>query len=94
MLFMIAAILKDGAEAELIKHHDAFNEHIGPSAENVRVAGVLRKADGKRQGYVAFYEGEGIEEARKWLEESPLYQAHLYEHIDLYEYQVEIGQLG
>jgi hypothetical protein len=51
---MIAAILKPGSESELIKYHAEFNEHLGPSAENVRVAGVLRTPEGLRRGYVAF----------------------------------------
>ena len=42
MQFAIAGFLKPGAEGELIKHSDDFNEHIGPSATNVILAGSLR----------------------------------------------------
>ena len=94
MLFMIAAILKPGAEAELIKYHAEFNEHLGPSGEKVRVAGALRSPEGIRRGYMALYEGDTIEGAHEWLHQSPLYQAHLYERVDLFEYQIEVGQLG
>ena len=93
MLFMISAILKPGAESELIKYHAEFNEHLGPSGENVRVAGALRSPEGIRVGYMALYEGGAIEKAHEWLRQSPLYQAHLYERVDVFEYQIEVGQL-
>jgi hypothetical protein len=94
MLFMISAILKPGVEGELINYHDAFNEHLGPSGENVRIAGVLRNPDGMRTGYLALYEADGVEKALAWLHQSPIYEAHLYERVDVFEYQIEVGQLG
>jgi hypothetical protein len=45
MQFAIAGFLKPGAEGELIKHSADFNEHIGPSATNVILAGT-RKGNG------------------------------------------------
>ena len=45
MQFAIAGFLKPGAEGELIKHSADFNEHIGPSATNVILAGT-RKGHG------------------------------------------------
>jgi hypothetical protein len=91
---MIAAFLKAGAEDQLINYHSEFNEHLGPSAENVRIAGVLRSPQGTRRGYLALYESDRIEEAESWLRESPFYEAHLYDRVDVYEYQIQVGQLG
>jgi uncharacterized protein YciI len=94
MQFAIAAFLKPGAEAELIKYSGDFNEHIGQSGTNVLLAGALRDGDGKRVGYLALYEGETIADAQDWLRESPIYQADLYERLEVFEYQIEVGRLG
>ena len=34
------------------------------------------------------------EQARQWADESPLAKAKLYEHMDLYEFENEIGAFG
>lgn len=94
MQFAIAAFLKPGAEGELIKYSADFNEHIGPSGTNLLLAGSLRDPNGKRAGYLAFFEADTITEARAWLQESPIYQAHLYERVEIFEYQNEVGCLG
>jgi uncharacterized protein YciI len=94
MLFMIAAYLRPGAEEQLINYHAEFNEHIGQSAANVPIAGALRGPDGRRVGYLAFVEGDTVDDANTWLHESPHYQADLYERIDVFEYQVEVGRLS
>ena len=94
MQFAIAGFLKPGAEGELIKHSADFNEHIGPSATNVILAGSLRDQEGKRVGYLAFFESDTIAEARDWLHESPIYRAPLYERVEVFEYQVEVGRLS
>ena len=94
MLFMIEAILKPGAEEQLVKFHAEFNEHLGPSASGIRLAGVLRDHEGRRAGYLALFEGETIEAATKWVHESPIYQAHLCARLDVYEYEIELGRLA
>jgi len=94
MLFAVAAFLRPGAEAELIDHSDEFNEHLGPSARNLRVAGVLRDEEGKRIGYLAFVERDTMGEVQQWIEEGPIHQAGLSERIEIFEYQVEVGRLG
>jgi uncharacterized protein YciI len=93
MHFMIAGYLKPGAEEKLIDYHQAFNEHVGQSAHDVVIAGVLRNEEGRRVGYVAVMETEHIDRAQTWLSESPLYQAGLYERSEIYEYQNEIGHI-
>ena len=93
MHFMIAAFLKPGAEKELIKYHDEFNEHLGPAAEDVRIAGALRGPDGRRIGYMAIMSADDFGVAEAWLRESPFYQANLYERVDVFEYSVEVGNI-
>ena len=94
MQFAIAAILKPGVEGELFKHSDELNEQIGPSGANVRLAGVLRDKAGGRAGYLAIFEGESIGEAQEWARESPIFRAHLYDRLEIFEYQIEVGRLS
>ena len=93
MLFKIEAILKAGAEQELQSHFDQFNERLGESSSGVRLAGALRDPNGRRVGYLALVEAETIEAARKWLHESPIYEADLYDRVAVYEYEIEVGKL-
>ena len=93
MQFAIAAILKTGVESELFKLSDQFNEHIGPSGTNIRIAGVLRDEAGGRVGYLAIFEGDSIGQAQEWAGESPIFQAHLYDRLDIFEYEIEVGRL-
>jgi uncharacterized protein YciI len=93
MLFKIEAIFKAGAEQEVQNHFDEFNERLGESSSGVRLAGALRAADGRRIGYLALIEAETFEMARKWLHESPIYKADLYDRVEAYEYEIEIGHL-
>jgi uncharacterized protein YciI len=94
MQFAIAAFLKPGAEDELRKYSDDFNEHLGPSGSNVLLAGALRDPGGKRVGYLAVFEGQKIADAEMWIHESPIYKARLYDRLEVYQYQVEVGRLG
>jgi uncharacterized protein YciI len=94
MLFAIIALLKPGADEELIKYSGELNEQIGANAEKISVAGALRDEDRQRRGYLAFFEGDSIADARKWMHESPIYRDHLYEQVEVLQYEVEIGHLG
>ena len=93
MHFMIAAFLKAGAEEQLINYHDELNEHLGPGADDVRIAGALRDTDGRRVGYMAIVSGNDIADANDWLRESPFYKADLYERIEVFEYVIEAGHV-
>jgi uncharacterized protein YciI len=93
MLYAIAAFLKEGAEARLIDYHEEFNEHLGADASNVRIAGALRGPDGHRAGYFALLEGERAD-ADAWIDASPHSRAGLYERVEIYEYDLEVGAIG
>ncbi len=94
MLFMVAGYLKPGAEEQLIKFRNEFNEHLAQPFRSLSAAGVLRDGAGKRRGYMAFLEAENIAEAEGYLHQSPFYQEGLYERVDVFQYDVEVGQLG
>lgn len=94
MLFAIIALLKPDADKELIKHSGELNEQVGANGQNISVAGALRDRDRRRRGYLAFFERDSMAEARKWMEESPIYRDHLYQLVEVMEYDVEIGRLG
>jgi len=92
MLFMVAGYLKPGAEEQLINFHDEFSEHL---AQPPLVAGgALRDRYGHRKGYLGFIEAETIEDAGRYLNQSPLFQEGLYERIEVFRYEVEVGQVS
>lgn len=94
MLFAIVVFLKPGADGELEKLSGELNEQIGPNAEKISLAGALRDEQGQRTGYLAFFEGDSVADARDWVQQSPIYRAGLYDRLDVLEYDVEIGRVG
>ena len=94
MLFMVAGYLKPGAEKQLIDFHDAFNEHLSQPFRNLTAAGALRDRNGTRQGYLGFIEADSYDDAERFLHESPFYAEGLYERVEVFEYLVEVGQVG
>jgi uncharacterized protein YciI len=92
MLFMVAGYLKPDAEGQLINFHNEFNEHL---AQPPLVAGgALRDRAGRRRGYMGFIEADSIEDADRFLHQSPFFQEGLYERVEIYRYEVEVGQVG
>jgi len=94
MQFAVAAFLKPGADEELVKHSGELNEQIGPDGTNVVLAGVLKNEAGKRVGYLALFEGESLADAREWAHSSPIFRDHLYDRLEIAEYEIEVGRLG
>ena len=94
MLFMIQGILKPGSEEQLLALHNEFNEHLAQPFPNLAAAGVLRDRDGKRRGYLGFIEGGSFADAERYLHDSPFFQDGLYERVDIFEYNVEVGTVG
>ena len=92
MLFMIAGYLKPGAEKRLIDFRGEFSEQL--SQPPLVAAGALRDRDGKRQGYLGFIEADSIEAAERFIAQSPLAREGLYERVEVFEYQVEVGAVG
>jgi uncharacterized protein YciI len=94
MLFMIQGILKAGSEEQLLALHNEFNEHLSQPFRTLAAAGVLRDPEGKRRGYLGFLEADNFADAERWLHESPFYQEGLYERVDVFEFNVEVGTIG
>ena len=94
MLFMIAGYLKPGAEPRLIDFRNEFNEHLSQPFRPLAAAGALRDPEGQRAGYMVFLEAESVDEAERFLRESPFYQEGLYERVEVFEYRLEIGEVG
>ncbi len=92
MLFMVAGYLKPGAEERLIDFRNEFNEHL--TQMPLVVAGVLRGEDGKRQGYLGFIEADSIDVAQRFVRDSPYFQEGLYDRVEVFKYDVEVGTVG
>jgi uncharacterized protein YciI len=94
MLFMIAGYVKPGAEDELVRLGGEFSDHIAEVTPAIAALGVLSDRDGSRKGYAALVTADSFEQAEKILRESPYFQEKVYERIEVFEYQVEVGQVG
>jgi uncharacterized protein YciI len=92
MLFMVAGYLKPGAEKQLIDFRNEFNEQL--SQPPIVAAGALRDRDGTRQGYLGFIEADSIEAAERFISQGPFAREGLYERVEVFEYQVEVGAVG
>lgn len=93
MLFLIAGILKPDSEERLLSLHNEFNEHLAQPYRKISLAGVLRDEEGRRKGYLAFIEADNFEDANAYLKQSPFYQNHLYERVEVAEFSPEVGYL-
>lgn len=92
MLFMVAGYLKPGAEEQLINFRHEFSEHL---AQRPLIAGgALRDREGRHRGYMGFIEAESIEGADRFLSQSPFFQEGLYERVEVFCFEVEVGQIG
>ena len=94
MLFMIMGYLRSGAEDQLIKFRNEFSEHLAQPTPNIAAVGVLRDREGRRRGYLGFVETDSFDTADRFLKESPFYQEDLYDRIEVFEYNVEVGKVG
>jgi uncharacterized protein YciI len=91
MQYLVAGILKEGAEGQLLALHGEFNEHLAQPYRKIALAGALRGKDGKRKGYLAIIEAENFEDAEAWLNQSPFYTNDLYERVEVAEFAPEVG---
>jgi uncharacterized protein YciI len=89
---MVAGYLKPDAEEQLINFRNEFSEQL--SQPPLVAAGALRDRDGKRRGYLGFIEADDIEGAESFLHRSPYFKEGLYDHIEIFRYEIEVGQVG
>lgn len=94
MLFMIVGYLRSGTEDQLLEFRNEFSEHLAQPSPNIAAIGLLRDRERRRQGYLGFVETDSFEDAERFLKDSPFYKEDLYERIDVFEYDVEVGKVG
>lgn len=93
MQYLIAGILKDGAEDRMIALRDEWNEHLSQPFRKVALFGALRNRDGRRGGYLAVIEAKDFDDAEAFLHQSPFYQNKLYERFEVAQFDVQMGNL-
>ena len=91
---MIVGLLRPDAEADLIRVRNDINEHLSQPFRSIAAAGVMRDQAGERRGYTVFFEAESIEDAEQFLHEGPLYREGLYERVEVFQYDVEVGTIA
>jgi uncharacterized protein YciI len=92
MLFLVAAYLKAGSEQQLLQFRNELNEHF--AQDKLRVAGALRDPQGRKVGYLGFVEADSFADARAFVEQGPFYQEQLYDRLEIFAYDLEIGEVG
>jgi uncharacterized protein YciI len=93
MQYLVAGILKPGADEQIIKFSKEFSEHLSQPYRKIALAGALRGKDGKRKGYIAIIEAKDFDDAQAYLDQSPLFQNDLYERVEVAEFNAEVGYL-
>jgi uncharacterized protein YciI len=93
MLFMVAGLFREGAEAERDSVHAQFSEHVGQRAARTHFGGPLFDADGRRSGVLLVVEAADFATARHFLEQSPYQTAGLYRWTLVSEVRPEVGGL-
>lgn len=91
MLFVVAGILKPNVEERMISLRDEWSEHLSQPFRRISLAGLMRDKNGKRQGYLIFFEAEDFDDAEAYLHQSPFYRDGLYERVDVAEFNAQIG---
>lgn len=91
MLFVVAGILKPDVEERMMSLRDEWSEHLSQPFRRISLAGLMRSKEGKRRGYLIFFEADNFDDAQAYLEQSPFYQNKLYERVDVAEFNAQIG---
>jgi uncharacterized protein YciI len=58
------------------------------------VALALRDPQGRKVGYLGFVEADSFADARAFVEQGPFYQEQLYDRLEIFAYDLEIGEVG
>jgi uncharacterized protein YciI len=93
MLFVVAGILKPDVEERMISLRNEWSEHLSQPFRRISLAGLMRDREGKRQGYLIFFEAENFDDAQAYLHQSPFYRNNLYERVDVAEFNAQIGYI-
>lgn len=91
MLFALIAYLKPGADPIPPAVQAETIDFLGQPLIDIRFAGPLRDAAGKKAGMMVIFEHDSREAAEAFAQESPYRRAQLYDEVQLYEYANEVG---
>jgi uncharacterized protein YciI len=93
MLYLVAGVLKEGAEPRMIELRNEWNEHLSQPNRRISLFGALRGKDGRRAGYLAFLDADSFDDADEFLKQSPFYRNGLYERVEVAEFQPQVGAI-
>ncbi len=94
MIFAAIGILKQPNPPHDTAFEAAVNEHLAQPAFRVVNFGFLRDAAGAPFGLMGLIDVETETQAQAYLAASPFSLGHLYEHVHLGAYDVEVGRMG
>lgn len=94
MIFMVLGLLKPTITEVPPSIEPDLNEHLGPSAAGLKLAGFLRDSGDRPRGFLGLLEAESFEHAQSYLDRSPLYEAALYDRSEALRFAIEVGRLG
>ncbi|HUP08327.1 MAG TPA: hypothetical protein VMU47_14310 [Caldimonas sp.] len=89
--FVVMGWFRPGADAAVVPLQPQLNDQL--AYRPLRLAGLMRDADGRPRGWIGVLEGDSIDAARTFLEHSPYLQSGLYERAEIYAYSIEVGRL-
>jgi hypothetical protein len=91
MLFALIGFLEAGSEGVPPSVQVQTSDFIGQPFIDIRLAGQLKDASGKRAGMMMIFEHESREAAEAFVKTSPFVEDGLIKDIRLYEYANEVG---
>jgi len=91
MLYVWIGSLKPDADQIPASVQESASDFLRQPLIEIRAAGPLRDASGKRAGMMMIFEHDSRENAEKFVAESPFQRAGLYEDHRLYEFDNEVG---
>jgi uncharacterized protein YciI len=94
MLFNIVGYFKPGGAEKAPQNALAFDDHLGQPMNRVPLAGPLRDANGRECGFMALLEAPSFEDAKRFVDGSPNFEAGLYDRVDISQLDVEVGRLS
>lgn len=94
MIFAVIGILKQPNPPHDAAFEAAVSEHLAQPAVRIVNAGYLRDAQGAPTGLLALIDVETRAQAQAYLDGSPFSLDHLYAHVHLGAYDVEVGRVG
>lgn len=94
MIFAVIGILKQPNPPHDPAFEAALNEHLAQPVVRIVSFGFLRDAAGAPFGLMGLIDVETEAQAKAYLAASPFSLDHLYAHVHLGVYDIEVGRPG